>query len=93
MSLLILREFDDLYDACVSKGWVPYENTEDVVRIVSPGHLSEVGIVIGQSQIRLSVPIRCEGDPHATQYVTHHDDAVSAAKFGEMHLHNQWDEN
>lgn len=91
MSLLILREFDDLYDECVSKGWVPHENTEDTVRIVSPGHLSEVRIVIRQSQIQMSVPIRCEGDPHATQYMTHHDDAESAARFGEMHLgHHTW---
>mgnify|MGYP000918982223 CR=1 FL=1 len=86
MSLLILREFDYLYDECVNQGWVPHENTEDAMRIVSPGNLAEVKIILRNNQIKMSVPIRCDGEPYATQYMTHLNDAEAAATFGEMHV-------
>ena len=89
MSFLIFREFDNLYNECISQGWISCENTEDTVRLVSPGHLAEIRIVLfNNNQIQMSVPIRCEGDPHATQYTTHHDDVDVAARFGEMHMYN-----
>ena len=43
----------------------------------------------------MSVPIQCEGDPHATQYTTRYDDvedgAANAARFGEFHIYNYTD--
>jgi len=87
MSLLISREFDELYEMCVDQGWESRENTEDTMRFVSPGDLAEVRVVMKcDRKINMSVPIRCHGDPHATQYVTHHTDDVAAAEFGEMHV-------
>lgn len=87
MSLLISREFDELYEICMDQGWESRENTEDTMRFVSPGDLAEVRVFMKcDNQIRLSVPMHCHGDPHATQYMTHYTDAVAAARFGEMHV-------
>jgi hypothetical protein len=95
MSFLILREFDVLYDTCVDQGWEPRENTDDVMRIVSPGDLAEIKVILRHDQIHMSVPIQCEGDPHATQYTTRYDDvedgAANAARFGEFHIYNYTD--
>ena len=92
MSLLISREFDDLFDTCMDWGWEPRENTEDAIRLVSPGDLAEVRVAMKyDNQIHLSVPIPCRGDPHATQYTTRYTDATEAAKFGEMHVMN-WED-
>ena len=86
MSLLISREFDKLYEMCVDQGWVPRENTEDTMRLVSPGDFAEVRVVMKcDRKIRMSVPIYCHKDPYATQYATHYNDATAAAKFGEFH--------
>jgi hypothetical protein len=87
MSLLISREFDELYEMCVDQGWDSRKNTEDTMCLVSPGDFAEVHVKLTcDNEIYMSVPIRCHGDPYATQYSTCYVDATAAAKFGEMHM-------
>ena len=87
MSLLISREFDDLYEMCVDHGWEPRNNTEGEMHFVSPGELAEVRVVMRcDRSISISVPIYSHGDPYSTQYATKYTDATAAAKFGEMHV-------